>query len=72
MIPKIIWQTYETPYKDLPKYIIEYSNSWIEKNPDWEYRYMSATEREQFVEEHFGKEWLKIYKSYPYNVMRIS
>jgi mannosyltransferase OCH1-like enzyme len=70
MIPKIIWQTYESEYKDLPELAKDFSKTWIEKNPDWEYRYVSGKEREEFVLKNFGEEWHKIYMSYTTGVLR--
>ena len=70
MIPKIIWQTYESEYKDLPPLALECANSWQEKNPDWEYRYISGKERAEFVLNNFGEEWFKIYESYKINIMK--
>jgi len=70
MIPKIIWQTHEWEYKDLPTDIKQYVESWQKINPEWEYRYVSKSEREKFILESFGSEWLKIYNSYKFNVMK--
>ena len=70
MIPKIIWQTYESEYDDLPQLAKDFSKTWIEKNPDWEYRYVSGKERREFVKDNFSKEWLGIYDSYKFDVMR--
>jgi mannosyltransferase OCH1-like enzyme len=70
MIPKIIWQTYESEYDDLPELAKDFSKTWIEKNPDWEYRYVSGKEREDFVLKNFGEEWHKIYMSYTTGVLR--
>jgi mannosyltransferase OCH1-like enzyme len=70
MIPKIIWQTYESDYKDLGPKTLECSLSWQNQNKDWEYKYVSAQDRETFVLDNFGNEWLKIYKSYKVNVLR--
>jgi mannosyltransferase OCH1-like enzyme len=70
MIPKIIWQTYESEYNDLPELAKDFSKTWIEKNPDWEYRYVSGKEREEFVLKNFGEEWHKIYMSYTTGVLR--
>jgi mannosyltransferase OCH1-like enzyme len=70
MIPKIIWQTYECDYKDLPPMALQCAISWQEQNPDWEYRYVSAKERADFVLNNFGDEWFNIYKSYKANVLR--
>ena len=70
MIPKIIWQTYESEYKDLPPLALECANSWQEKNPDWEYKYVSGKERAEFVLNNFGQEWFDIYNSYKTNILR--
>lgn len=72
MIPKTIWQTYESEYKDLPQKALECATSWQELNPDWEYKYVSAKERKEFVLKFFGEEWLTIYNSYTVNVLRSS
>jgi mannosyltransferase OCH1-like enzyme len=70
MIPKIIWQTYESEYKDLPPLALECANSWQEKNPDWEYKYVSGKERAEFVLNNFGQEWFDIYNSYKTNILK--
>jgi mannosyltransferase OCH1-like enzyme len=70
MIPKIIWQTYESEYKDLPPLALECANSWQEKNPDWEYRYISGKERADFILSNFGEEWFDIYNSYKANISK--
>lgn len=70
MIPKIIWQTYESNYEELDQKAIDYSNSFKELNPDWEYIYVSGKEREEFILKNFGKEWHNIYLSYKTNVCR--
>jgi len=70
MIPKVIWQTYECNYNKLDLKALECSSSWKNVNPEWEYRYVSGKEREEFVLKNFGKEWHKIYMSYSINVLR--
>jgi hypothetical protein len=49
MIPKIIFQTHEYKYKDLPNYLRQISLSWQNLNPGWEYIYHDKDEREKFV-----------------------
>ena len=61
MIPKIIWQTYETPFKDLIPETKECVNTWKDQNPSWKYMYMDATERDDFVLHEFGEEWHNIF-----------
>lgn len=70
MIPKIIWQTYESEYNDLPPKALEFSDSWKKQNPDWEYKYVNAKEREEFILNNFDKEWHTIYTSYKINSMK--
>jgi mannosyltransferase OCH1-like enzyme len=70
MIPKIIWQTYECNYDELDSKALEFSYSWKKLNLEWEYRYVSGQEREEFVLKHFGEEWHKIYLSYTSGVLR--
>jgi mannosyltransferase OCH1-like enzyme len=59
MIPKIIWQTHESPYEDLPE--LYKTNSQTYKDLDgWEYRYHSNADREAFIAEHFPQ-YLHLY-----------
>jgi hypothetical protein len=52
MIPKIIWQTHESTYDELPD--LYKANSQTYKDLDgWEYRYHSNADREIFIAEHF-------------------
>ena len=44
-IPKIIWQTHEWEYQDLPKNFLATLTTWKNLNPDWEHRYASASHR---------------------------
>lgn len=70
MIPKIIWQTYESEYNNIPEKALECSYSWKKENPSWEYRYVSGKERAEFVLNNFGQEWFDIYNSYKANILR--
>jgi mannosyltransferase OCH1-like enzyme len=45
VIPKIIWQTHEWEYKDLPHNFSRCIQTWKNLNPEWEYRYHSAIDR---------------------------
>lgn len=51
MIPKIIWQTHEWEYKDLPAHLRQCTNTWKNLNTDWEYRYFSASDRNNYVKQ---------------------
>lgn len=59
---KIIWQTHECLYEELPELYISNSKTWIENFPDWDYRYSSSKDREIFIEE-FYPQYLKLYKA---------
>jgi hypothetical protein len=50
-ISKIIWQTHEWEYEDLPEIYKKTSQTWQVLNPDWEYRYASAAKRREMVVE---------------------
>jgi mannosyltransferase OCH1-like enzyme len=58
MIPKIIWQTHECPYDELPE--LYKTNSQTYKDLGWDYRYNSASDRQSFIEEHFPQ-YLHLY-----------
>jgi hypothetical protein len=62
VLPKIIWQTHEWDYKDLPDNFKKSSMTWKNLNPTWEYRYVNAEERAKQVE-RFSPE---LYKYYPF------
>ena len=70
MIPKIIWQTYECDFELLPEEAKECSQTWIKLNPNWEYRYMNAKQREEFILKVFGSKWFDIYSACPLKVMK--
>jgi hypothetical protein len=62
VLPKIIWQTHEWDYEDLPDNFKKSSMTWRNLNPTWDYRYVNAEERAKQVEA-FSPE---LYKYYPY------
>jgi mannosyltransferase OCH1-like enzyme len=49
MIPKIIWQTHNYLYDEMPDHVKKCMKTWIHLNPGWEHRYVNHTEREDFV-----------------------
>ena len=59
MIPKKIWQTYDTKYEDLPPFQKNIISTWQALNPGWEYNYADAEQRAKDVE-NFDKDlyWL--------------
>jgi hypothetical protein len=62
VIPKIIFQTHENSYIDLDKHQKINSSSWIKLNPEHEYVYMGAIEREYYVKK-LSPELYQIYKN---------
>lgn len=53
MIEKIIWQTHNYEYKDIPEHAKKCMLSWKMANPDWEHRYVDHNEREDFIKEKY-------------------
>jgi hypothetical protein len=76
MIPKIIWQTHEWEYEDLPIYFAKTSMTWINLNPEYRYVYVSGVERENFIKSEYPelylyyKYWGKINKCYESDIWR--
>jgi mannosyltransferase OCH1-like enzyme len=52
MIPKIIWQTHELPYIELPTFQKNIIETWKYLNPGWEHQYIDAEERSKQVKEY--------------------
>ena len=52
MIPKIIWQTHENKYKDLPEFQKNIRRTWRHLNPGWKYNYVDAEQRHKDVEKY--------------------
>lgn len=59
---KIIWQTHEWELTDLPDEFKASMDSWRTLNPGWDYRYVSARERLEHIEQYYEKDLLKFYK----------
>lgn len=51
MIPKNIFQTFELKYENLPELGIQTTSTWKDMNPEWNYVYMGAEERRQYVKD---------------------
>ena len=60
MIPKIIWQTHEWEWDNLPEKYKKQSTSWKKHNPGWNYKYCSSKKRLEHMES-FGKKYLESY-----------
>jgi hypothetical protein len=52
VIPKIIWQTHNNKFEDLPDNFIKAGKTWQNLNPGWEYKYFSEEERNIFVKKY--------------------
>jgi hypothetical protein len=59
-MPKIIWQTHNYKYEDLPDHLKKVTKTWINLNPGWEYRYVDNEERDRVIK----KDYPAIYPSY--------
>ena len=59
-IPKIIWQTHEWEYEDLPINFKRSMQTWKNLNPDWEHKYHSAIDRANAVKD-FDRELYQYY-----------
>jgi hypothetical protein len=61
MIPKIIFQTHEYKYEELPLWFKQTSMSWRNLNPGWEYVYHDVAQRSKYVKDK-SPELYKIYQ----------
>lgn len=68
MIPKIIWQTYKTYYP--PVELLDSIKSWLILNPQHQWYYMDDLKCEEFILDHFSIEFINMYKSLPFGVMK--
>lgn len=59
MIPKIIYQTWKT--KEPNDSIDKLRNTWINKNPEFEYEYYDDNDIKKFIETHFDERVNKCY-----------
>jgi mannosyltransferase OCH1-like enzyme len=57
---RIIWQTHEWEYSDLPKNFLATSLTWKNINQEWEYRYVSAANRSLDIK-NFDTELYRLY-----------
>lgn len=68
MIPKIIWQTHKTEFP--PNESLDLIKSWLLKNTEYQWHYMDDNRCQQFIEDHFSQEFVDMYNSLPYGVMK--
>jgi mannosyltransferase OCH1-like enzyme len=64
-IPKIIWQTCSFELNSIPRYIQSPIDTWKEKNPNWEYKYSTDKDCQDFILSTYGNEYLQIYNNIP-------
>ena len=60
-IPRAILQTFET--RRVPAGLFRATKSWLELNPEYEYRFYDDDDRRTLIEEHFGEQALACYES---------
>ena len=53
MIPKVIYQTHEKNRPELPEFVQEISETWINMNPGYKYVYMNSKERRDYVGDNY-------------------
>lgn len=54
MIPKIIWQSHNYKYNDLPDVFFKNLKTWETINPSWEHKYINNYERDDFIKNNFS------------------
>ena len=67
MIPKIIHQTWKD--ETIPERFAPMQKTWIEKNPDWEYRLWTDQDLDRLVHDHY-RDFYEDYLAYPNPVQR--
>lgn len=70
MIPKIIWQTYKENYSKLPSYIVDVTKTWIDKNKDYQYCYMTDDDIKDFICTDYDNKVLELFNNVPVGVMK--
>jgi len=66
-IPKIIWQTMKTNV--VPPVISDSSSSWIDKNPEYEYRFFDDSDIYKFIKIEFPQ-YLRAYKKIKHGAVK--
>jgi mannosyltransferase OCH1-like enzyme len=66
-IPKIIWQTLKT--NQVPVFIKSYADSWIEMNPEYEYRFHDDNDITNFLKNDFP-EFIEGYNNLKYGASK--
>jgi mannosyltransferase OCH1-like enzyme len=66
-IPKIIWQTMKT--NEVPVFMKSYADSWIQLNPEYEYRFFDDNDIVDFLKKGFP-EYLEGYQNLKYGASK--
>ena len=66
-VPKIIWQTMKT--NRVPVILKDYADTWIEKNPEYEYRFLDDEDIIDFIGNEFP-DYLEAYRTIKYGASR--
>jgi len=69
MIPKVIWQTHEYDFEDLPYPYNLNAKTWIDKNPRYKYKYVNGAGRRSQIE-LLRPDLLEAYDGIPGNVYK--
>ena len=67
-IPRVILQTFET--RRVPAGLFGATRSWVELNPEYEYRFYDDDDCRALIKEHFGEQTLACYESLPRGAFR--
>ena len=66
-VPKIIWQTMKT--NRVPLILKDYANTWIENNPEYEYRFYDDDDIINFIKNDFP-DYVEAYKKIKYGASK--
>jgi mannosyltransferase OCH1-like enzyme len=75
VIEKIIWQTHNYRYDDLPNNFKKCIASWKMLNPEWDHRYVDHNEREAFIKSRYPElyeVYEKTYGMYQADIWRVA
>jgi mannosyltransferase OCH1-like enzyme len=69
MIPKIIHQLWSDTGYPLPGFLKEWSKTWKEHHPAWQYEFWDNSRMNSFIHEFFP-EYVDTYDRFPYDIQR--
>jgi Glycosyltransferase sugar-binding region containing DXD motif len=64
-IPKILWQTSQYEWSNIPDWLKLYVDTWQQHNPAWEYRYQSNLEFYRYLEKTYSYDLAKNFYNLP-------